>query len=286
MTRATIDLDTLVLREGEHESPSAGLCVMEAAAFIAGEEHSDHPDCVSPVIAAFLRSWNDGLPDDATRTRLLKPYVRRVIGTRTTDADEETRAWLATDWLVRVQTPAWLELAGLKADAAALRALPELTSSEIAIACQSVLDTARANSAAAWAAAWDAAWAAAWDAAWDAAWAAARDAAWAAVRAALRAAAWDAAWAAVRAAAWDAAWDAAWAAARDAAWDALRAAAWDAAWDAAWAAVRAAAWDAAWAAARAAAHNRLQPTVEELQRSACDLLDRMVAVGVRDRAAA
>mgnify|MGYP000461577042 CR=1 FL=1 len=30
-----------------------------------------------------------------------------------TDEQEEQRAWLATDWLIRVQTPAWLRLAGL-----------------------------------------------------------------------------------------------------------------------------------------------------------------------------
>ena len=87
------------------------------------------------------------------------------------------------------------------------------------------------------------------------------------------AAARDAAGAAAR----DAARDAAWAAARDAAWDAAWAAAWDAAGDAAGAAARAAAGDAAWAAAWAAAGDALAPTVAQLQASAADLLDRMVA---------
>ena len=74
--------------------------------------------------------------------------------------------------------------------------------------------------------------------------------------------------------------NAAWDAARDAAWDAAGAAALDAAWDAAWAAARDAAWDAAWDAARdaagAAARAALAPTVETLQASALDLLDRMI----------
>ena len=77
---------------------------------------------------------------------------------------------------------------------------------------------------------------------------------------------------AARDAAWDAARDAAWAAARDAA----RAAAWDAAWAAAWDAARAAAWAAAWDAARDAARQKLAPTVSELQKSALELVKRMI----------
>jgi hypothetical protein len=65
-------------------------------------------------------------------------------------------------------------------------------------------------------------------------------------------------------AAGDAAWDAAGDAARTAARDAARTAAWTAAW--------AAAGDAAWAAA----DRRLKPTVQQLQASAFDLLDRML----------
>ena len=40
------------LAHGAHDSPADGLCAMEAAAWLAGEPHSDHPACVSPVIAA------------------------------------------------------------------------------------------------------------------------------------------------------------------------------------------------------------------------------------------
>jgi hypothetical protein len=222
---------------------------MEAAAYLAGEPHSDHPECVSSVIGAFLRTWNDGLPDD--QRQMLKSWIPKVLHTRTTPADEETRGWMALDWLVRVHAPVWLDLAGLTDDAGRMRNLPALTSREICIAVQPVLDDVRSRAAAAWDAAWDAATDAAWDAAMDAA----RDAA--------------------GAAAWAAAWDAAWAAARDAAGAAVRAAA----TDAARAAVRAAAWDAAWDAAWAAAGRRLAPAVAQLQQSAFVLLDRMIAVG-------
>jgi hypothetical protein len=156
---------------------------MEAAAYIAGERHTDKPQCVSPVITAFMIGWNDGLPSDAERDRLLKPLLPLVLHTRTRAADEETRAWMATDWLVRVHTPVWLDLAGLGDHARALRALRPYTSVEIAVAAQGTLAAARA---AAGDAAGDAAWDAAWDAARAAARAAARDAAGAAARDAAR----------------------------------------------------------------------------------------------------
>jgi hypothetical protein len=168
------------LASGAHTPNGGAMCAMEAAAYIAGEPWSDHPQCVSPVIAAFMRSWNDALPD-ADRTRLLLPLIPDTIGTRTTDADEETRAWMATDWLVRVQTPAWLRLAGLTDHAHVLESCARLVDAVTARAEQPNIAAARAPAgaaagaparAAAGAAAWAAAWAAARDAAGDAAWAA------------------------------------------------------------------------------------------------------------------
>ncbi len=291
-------LETLELESGGHEAPNNGLvhaCVMEAVAYVAGDPWSDHPECVSPVLGAFLRSWNDSLAD--VDRQMLKPLIPRLVGTKASKKVEEKRAWMATDWLARECAPAFLRLSGLTEHAEALEGLAALTTTQRAKKAQPTLaaagaaawDAARAAArAAAWAAAWaaardaarDAAWAAARDAAWDAAWAAAGDAAWAAAwaaardaaRAAARAAAADAAGAAAGAAARDAAggaaWAAAWAAARDAARDAAWAAAADAARAAAGAAARDAAGDAAWAA--------LEPTVKQLQASALLLIDRMI----------
>jgi len=150
---------------------------------MAGEPHSDQPECVCSVIAAFVIAWNDALPStNEDRNRLLKPIIPRLIGTQSTPAVRERRSYLALDWLIRVQTPAWLDLRDdLKPHAAALKALDEVQDMATATA-------ARGRVTAAWAAAWDAAGAAARDAAWDAAW----DAAGAAAGAAAWAAAWDA----------------------------------------------------------------------------------------------
>jgi hypothetical protein len=168
-------LDSIELSVGSHQSLTQGACVMELVAYIAGQPWSDHPPCVSPVLGAFLRSWNDAL-DDATRQRL-KDYIPRLIGTAGSPEIDERRAWMATDWACRVSAPRWLRKAGLVAEAETLEALPEIADSASARAAQGALKQARTKAAAAWAAAWDAAGAAAGAAAWDAAGAAAWDAA-------------------------------------------------------------------------------------------------------------
>src|SRR5437879_368052 len=121
----TLDLDAIRLKRGAHPSLQVGACILELVSYVAGEKWSDHPACVSPVIAAFLRRWNDDLDDD-DRQRL-KPFIGRVIGTSTGPADDRRRAWTLADWVARTYLPAWLRLAKLDAQAAAVEALPELT---------------------------------------------------------------------------------------------------------------------------------------------------------------
>jgi hypothetical protein len=170
-----MDLDTITLDKGSHQSKDEGGCILEWVSYLAGEPWSDTPECVSPVIRQFCITWNDQLPD-ADRTRLLRPFLLKVQGTNTGPEDDEKRAWVACDWLVREFTPGWLRRAGLNDDAAVLAALPELTSTELCDAAlpsirkaQKKADAARdAAGAAAGAAARDAAGAAAWDAARDA----------------------------------------------------------------------------------------------------------------------
>ena len=172
-------LETLELLKGSHDDDN-GKCALEAVAWLVGEKHSDHPACVSPVLGAFCRSWNDSL-DDVNRQKL-KPYLVRLIGTAGDAARDQRRSWMAMDWLARVCGPVFMDLTpSLRGHASALRALPEMVDGETLAA----RDAARV---AAWAAVRDAAW----GAAWGAAGAAARAAAGAAARDAARAAAWDA----------------------------------------------------------------------------------------------
>jgi hypothetical protein len=196
-------LKTIDLKTGGHKSREDGLCAMEAVAWLAGREHTDHPPCVCPVIGAFVRSWNDGLPSDEDRNCLLRPILPKLIGTKSDAATEQKRADLVFVWLARDAAPASLRLAGLADEAAAIETAKDDAALYLALKSAASYATAARTAAwnAAWNAAWDAARAAAWDAAWEAARAAARDAA--------RDAAWEAAWEAARAAAWNAAWNAA-----------------------------------------------------------------------------
>jgi len=232
----TLDLDTLTLAFGGHEDRSNGLCLLEAVAWFAGEPHTDHPACVSPVLGAFGRSLNDILPDE--KRQQLRPYITLLPGTAGDDLDQ-VRGYLALDWLIRIWTPAWLDLAGLSEEARALRDLRQIADRAAARSARPAVLAARDKAAAAGDDAGDAAGAAAWAAAGAAAGAAARDDAW------------------------------------DDAWDAARAAA----WDAAWAAARAAAGAAAFAAAFAAARDALAPTVNQLQDSAITLFGTMIRPG-------
>jgi hypothetical protein len=254
----------LHLDRGGHEDPQSGHCLLEVVSLFAAEPFGDQPACVDPVLAEFGRVWNDGLPDDERQQ--LKRYIVLLPNTNKGEVLSLKRSYMALDWAIRVNLPAWLALSpGLAEHAATLRALAPITDETRLSAATSAIDLARAAAAAAWAAAWAAARAAA------------RDAARAAARDAARAAAWAAARDAARDAAWDAARDAAWAAARDAAraaaWDAARAAAWDAAWDAAQAAP---AGEDRYAVARAAADAALKGTRDALQAQAHDLYLAMI----------
>ncbi|MCO1435415.1 hypothetical protein L0Z13_11770 [Burkholderia multivorans] len=230
------DLETLTIHHGGHKSPDEGHCLLEVVSMFAGEQFSDSPKCVDPILAQFGRSWNDGMRSDEERAQL-KIYITRLPGTNKGPELSQKRGWMAMDWIVRTYCAAWLALnPRLAHHADALKALPPITCVADLQAAQPKLDAAKKGAATAW----------------DAA----RAAALAAARAAAGVAAWDAARAAAGVAAWVAAWDAA------------RAAAGDAAWAAALAAARAAAWDAAWA--------KLEPTVKQLQASAHDLFSRMI----------
>jgi len=166
------EIASVQLQIGSHEANAEqAMCVMEAVAYVAGEPWSDEPQCACPVITAFMVSWNDNL-SDADRTLLLAPLIPLLVGTRSTPAIEQRRATMAADWLIRTHTPAWLRLAQLDSQAAALEALPEITDFAKCPSVVGTLNAVRKDADAAWAAARAATGAAAWAAAWDAAWAA------------------------------------------------------------------------------------------------------------------
>ena len=53
MNRPLSELAEIIrLDKGAHSTPQDGVCVNELTAWIAGERHSDHPECASPERAA------------------------------------------------------------------------------------------------------------------------------------------------------------------------------------------------------------------------------------------
>jgi len=164
-------LDTITLDSGNHCNFSEGHCAMEVVAWLAGLGHTDAPECASPVLRDFTVGLNDRW--DTVQRQTLKPFLPRMVGTAG-DGQDEARAYLALDWLVRTYAPEWLDVAGLTERARDLRDLPRIVDPASAQSAVPVAHAARQDAAAAWAAAR----AAARDAARDAAWAAAGAAAW------------------------------------------------------------------------------------------------------------
>jgi hypothetical protein len=231
--------ETIQLQQGTHETFEEGVCAMELVAWMAHEKHSDHPQCASLAIGEFVRILNDDFDDESRQ--MLSPYLGRIVGTRGTSDQEIERSWKALDWYCRVSLPAWLRSAGLIAEAGAVEATAPIVGRASALAAQDSLERAQARAEAA--------------------------------RAAVEVAAGESAEAATAAA--EATRAAGEVAARAVAGVAGGIAAVGVNRDAMGAA-RAATADAAWAAAMRG--ETLRPTVAALQRSALELLHRMIRV--------
>ena len=93
---------------GRHSSPERGACVMEVASMLAGEPFSDEPQCVCPVIAEFLRTYNDQV-DDARRQDLFAAAAL-VVDTRDNHEGQRRRANLCLDWWLSASSPRRLQL--------------------------------------------------------------------------------------------------------------------------------------------------------------------------------
>lgn len=96
------------LSYGEHDNPTDGCCVMEAAAYIAGEPHSDCPQCVCRTIGRMAVWLNDHL-SDADRDRLLLPLLPKLVDTTSTPEVTRARQLALADWIYREFLPTWYD---------------------------------------------------------------------------------------------------------------------------------------------------------------------------------
>lgn len=109
------------LRRGAHPSREQGWCAMELVAYLAGEPHSDEPQCACPVLTSVTRAMNDAL-DDAWRESLVRPLVPLLVRSRAA-ALQTARGYLLLDAMLRELAPLQLMQQEEPHAARALRAL-------------------------------------------------------------------------------------------------------------------------------------------------------------------
>jgi hypothetical protein len=100
---ALVSHQTVRLGRGDHRDARAGMCVLELASVLAGNEFGAYPRSVCPVIAAFLRCYND-LVDDRRRQDLI-PCAAAVVGSRASARLETRRARICRRWVASVARP-------------------------------------------------------------------------------------------------------------------------------------------------------------------------------------
>ena len=84
--------DELTLGAGDHLDRAEGMCAMEAAAWFAGEEHTDRPDCVDAPIAFLMRRLNDACTDEQ-RDEIVKPLIPLCLDTDHPDDVLSDKFW-------------------------------------------------------------------------------------------------------------------------------------------------------------------------------------------------
>jgi hypothetical protein len=99
------------LDSGSHERPELGVCLMEAVAWVAGEPHSDAPECACPVLSAYGRVLNDAMPHD--QRQRLAVFVPRLVGSKSTPDVQLLRAYRVADAAIRVFAASAFRAAGL-----------------------------------------------------------------------------------------------------------------------------------------------------------------------------
>jgi hypothetical protein len=92
---------TVRLSRGRHSSPERGACVMELASMLDTGPFTDHPRSVCPVVAAFLRNYNDWVDDG--RRQDLYAYAAKAVGSRASRAVEEARTRRLMKWAVELE---------------------------------------------------------------------------------------------------------------------------------------------------------------------------------------
>jgi hypothetical protein len=78
---------------------------MELASMLAGEPFTDQPESACPVIASFLRAYNDVVDD--SRRQDLYAYASKVVGSTRSAAVQRARADRLAAWALEMRQRRW-----------------------------------------------------------------------------------------------------------------------------------------------------------------------------------
>lgn len=92
-------MKTLSLSSGPHKNPEDGTCLMEAASILMGEDFSDNPSCVDPLIRYVGMALNDSF-QDKDRDELV-PFIFRVVGTKNNEYCHD-RIKIVEKWILNM----------------------------------------------------------------------------------------------------------------------------------------------------------------------------------------
>jgi hypothetical protein len=98
-----VNFQTIRLGKGKHFSARSEVCVMELASMLAGEKFTDQPRSVCPVIASFLRAYNDAI--DGRRRQDLYGFAAKAVGSRASEETQRARAERLAAWTLTYVRP-------------------------------------------------------------------------------------------------------------------------------------------------------------------------------------
>lgn len=144
LKRFLLEENHLRLGAGHGINGGFDACVMQAVDWLAGGRgHSDSPVCASMAIRQYCIRLNDSWLF-AKHRDMLKPFAPKIVGTNVPKL-EQTRRYIAADFACRVFVPIWMEAAGLKDEATALRNLTRIVDDSTASAARIRVQEARSK---------------------------------------------------------------------------------------------------------------------------------------------
>ena len=152
------------LAAGAHQETEHKVCAMEMVAFMERLPHSDSPECTCPILAEYVRTLNDSMPDD--RRNDLLPVLPRLVGTVNPGYQQKRGEYFATKVCTELVP---ISLRGIVDDELVDAMIGATTLKEMSEAADAAARAAAYAAYAAYAATADAAYAAAAYAAADAA---------------------------------------------------------------------------------------------------------------------